>query len=223
MSGRPVFLATLGVVRQPEARLLSLFAYENTAVAGWLDALAADSASISCWCQRAGAGRCRGLAGCCDARAGACHQRGSLQISIVPFMTQDEYDLLLWSCDFNAVRGEVVHPCPVGGASAGVAHLSAGGRRALGQAQCISRALLAGLSPAAGSALRVLACVERGKGAEQAWSGLLGQYPTLLEHAETWTHAQVANGDLAGKLVFLHRLAMIRGLFLSLIPFGYFV
>ena len=37
------FLATLGVVRQPEARLLSLFAYENTAVAGWLDALAADS------------------------------------------------------------------------------------------------------------------------------------------------------------------------------------
>jgi len=37
------FLATLGVVRQPGSRLLSLFAYENPAVAGWLDALAADS------------------------------------------------------------------------------------------------------------------------------------------------------------------------------------
>ena len=101
------FLATLGVVRQPEARLLSLFAYENTAVAGWLDALAADSRINQLLVPE---GRVLGdvaaWLGVATLEPGACHQRGSLQISIVPFMTQDEYDLLLWSCDFNAVRGE---------------------------------------------------------------------------------------------------------------------
>ena len=33
-------------------------------------------------------------------------EHGSLTIQIIPFLTQDEYDRLLWSCDLNFVRGE---------------------------------------------------------------------------------------------------------------------
>jgi len=201
------FLATLGVVRQPEARLLSLFAYENTAVAGWLDALAADSRVNQLLVPE---GRVLGdvaaWLGVAALEPGACHQRGSLQISIVPFMTQDEYDLLLWSCDFNAVRGEesfiraqwagrplVWHIYP----QADDAHWD--------KLNAFLELYSQGLSPAAGSALREFwHAWNAGKGAEQTWTGLLGQYPTLLEHAETWTNAQVANGDLAGKLVFFY-------------------
>lgn len=86
------FLATLGVVRQADARLLSLFAYENPAVAGWLDALAADVRTNQLLVPE---GRVLGdvaaWLGVPGLKAGERHQRGSLQICIVPFMTQDEY------------------------------------------------------------------------------------------------------------------------------------
>jgi uncharacterized repeat protein (TIGR03837 family) len=34
------------------------------------------------------------------------HQAGKLRLHILPFLSQDEYDHLLWSCDLNFVRGE---------------------------------------------------------------------------------------------------------------------
>lgn len=37
---------------------------------------------------------------------GAVHVRDALTVQVLPFVRQDQYDLLLWSCDFNAVRGE---------------------------------------------------------------------------------------------------------------------
>lgn len=210
------FLATLGVVRQPGARLLSLFAYENSAVAGWLDALADDTRQNQLLVPE---GRVLGdvaaWLGVPAVRAGEHHRRGSLQISIVPFMTQDDYDLLLWSCDFNAVRGE----------------------ESFIRAQWAGRPLLwhiypqeddahwdklnafldlyaRGLPAQADQALRGFwHAWNAGEGAGEAWTALRGQYPTLHERAEGWTHEQVANGDLAGKLVFFHAdwLSAVQG------------
>lgn len=37
---------------------------------------------------------------------GAVEQRGALTVQALPFVRQEDYDHLLWSCDFNAVRGE---------------------------------------------------------------------------------------------------------------------
>lgn len=39
-------------------------------------------------------------------REGSLHRVGSLTVKVIPFVEQDEYDRLLWSCDFNIVRGE---------------------------------------------------------------------------------------------------------------------
>lgn len=101
------FLASLGVQRRPEERLISLFAYENPGLASWLQALADDArptrllipegriqADLQAW-----------LAGP-PLRAGDRCQRGNLRINVLPFVRQEEYDQLLWCCDFNAVRGE---------------------------------------------------------------------------------------------------------------------
>jgi uncharacterized repeat protein (TIGR03837 family) len=33
-------------------------------------------------------------------------QRGSLTLHVIPFMSQEDYDRLLWACDCNFVRGE---------------------------------------------------------------------------------------------------------------------
>ena len=220
------FLATLGVVRQPEARLLSLFAYENTAVAGWLDALAADSRVNQLLVPE---GRVLGdvaaWLGVATLEPGACHQRGSLQISIVPFTTQDEYDLLLWSCDFNAVRGEesfiraqwagrplVWHIYP----QEDDAHwdklnafleLYCRGSRLLPVRRCESSGM---------RGTRERAPSRRGA---DCWANTRRYWstpkpgPTRRSPMAIWPESWC----------FLHRLAMIRGLFLSLIPFGYFV
>ena len=61
------------------------------------------------------------------------------------------------------------------------------------------------LSPTANAALREFwRAWNAGQGAGEAWTALVREYPTLLQHAEAWTHEQVANGDLAGKLVFFY-------------------
>ena len=210
------FLATLGVVRQADARLLSLFAYENPAVAGWLDALAADVRTNQLLVPE---GRVLGdvaaWLGVSGLKAGERHQRGSLQIRIVPFMTQDEYDLLLWSCDFNAVRGEESFIRAQWAGRPLVWHIYPQEDDAHWDTLNAFLDLYAnGLAPAAGKALRAFwHAWNAGEGAAQAWADLLREYPTLLEQAEAWTHAQVANGDLAGKLMFFFtgRLEAVHG------------
>ena len=165
------FLATLGVVRQPEARLLSLFAYENTAVAGWLDALAADSRVNQLLVPE---GRVLGdvaaWLGVATLEPGACHQRGSLQISIVPFTTQDEYDLLLWSCDFNAVRGEESFIRAQWAGRPLVWHIYPQEDDAHWDKLNAFLELLAGASPAAVRRCEFWHAWNAGEGAEQAWT-----------------------------------------------------
>lgn len=100
------FLDSLGVRPQGHERRISLFAYENAALGGWLDALAASSiatlllvpegrvlADVERW-----AGQVLGV--------GKQYQKDSLRVQVLPFVRQEDYDPLLWSCDFNAVRGE---------------------------------------------------------------------------------------------------------------------
>lgn len=40
------------------------------------------------------------------ATPGDVRTRGALTVRVLPFVTQPDYDRLLWSCDFNFVRGE---------------------------------------------------------------------------------------------------------------------
>ncbi|MBD9678149.1 elongation factor P maturation arginine rhamnosyltransferase EarP [Pseudomonas sp. PDM18] len=100
------FLEGLGVHPQDYERRVSLFAYENAALAGWLDALAGSTtatlllvpegrvlADVERW-----AGQALGV--------GEQYRREALRVQVLPFVRQEDYDSLLWSCDFNAVRGE---------------------------------------------------------------------------------------------------------------------
>jgi len=104
---RQAFLRGLGVRVHEGARLISLFAYENPGLASWLDVLAADTrpshllvpegrilGDVQAWLGESGLG------------VGSVTQRGALTVQILPFVSQDDYDRLLWCCEFNAVRGE---------------------------------------------------------------------------------------------------------------------
>lgn len=205
---RRTFLAGLGVEQWGEARLISLFAYENVALAGWLDALAGASELTQLLVPR---GRiegelCRWL-GVERLEEGGTWRRGSVQLHLLPFLSQPEYDRLLWCCDFNAIRGE----------------------DSFVRAQWAGRPLLwhiyqqeegahwekldaflgnycAALPAPAAAALKTLWYAWNGKGdMALAWLGLSEHETLLVAHAERWCQEQASRPDLAAALVQFHR------------------
>jgi uncharacterized repeat protein (TIGR03837 family) len=90
----------------PETLVISLFAYENPALASLLTIWAEGPFPIRCLAPQtrtlpeleAFAGR--------RLQAGDSFRRGQLEVVILPFVAQPDYDRLLWIADLNFVRGE---------------------------------------------------------------------------------------------------------------------
>lgn len=101
------FLKKLGVERDEDSTLISLFTYENVAIDSWLDALSKDTArsQLLVPAGRVESGVVAWL-GVYRLETGEVYERGSVTVQSIPFVTQVEYDQLLWSCDINFVRGE---------------------------------------------------------------------------------------------------------------------
>jgi uncharacterized repeat protein (TIGR03837 family) len=192
----------------PGALRISLFAYENPALPDLLTAWANGGREICCLAPvtrtlpaiEAFAGR--------PLRTGDAVRRGALEIRLLPFVAQDDYDRLLWSCDINCVRGE----------------------DSFVRAQWAARPLLwqiypqqddahrvkldaflehycRGLSAGAGEAVRALhAAWNRTTGdpadasAGDAWRRWSSQLPELREHAERWAKVLSKQQDLCSCL-----------------------
>lgn len=78
-------------------RVLSLFCYEPPALGDLLEQLACDAVPTELLVT---AGRATAAV---RARGGG---RGALRVRELPLLSQRDFDHLLWSCDFNFVRGE---------------------------------------------------------------------------------------------------------------------
>lgn len=87
--------------------VISLFCYDTAPISNLLEAWADSSAPIHCivpegtslisiqnWTKRS------------VVKVGDVIRQGKLVIQIIPFLTQEQYDQLLWLCDCNFVRGE---------------------------------------------------------------------------------------------------------------------
>jgi len=91
---------------------VSLFSYENKAVADLLEAWAQGATPIVC-CVPEGrvlpqVAAFFGEASFDKLRTNGVDtwQRGNLRVQVLPFVEQERYDELLWACDVNFVRGE---------------------------------------------------------------------------------------------------------------------
>lgn len=80
-------------------RFLSLFCYEPAALPDLLARLEAGPPTVLFVTE----GRARAAV---DAVLGEARRRGNLHLHRLPLLTQPDFDHLLWSCDFNFVRGE---------------------------------------------------------------------------------------------------------------------
>lgn len=86
---------------------ISLFSYENAAMAELFDAWAKSLEPVLCLVpegrilQQIGEYFGEGLP-----RVGNEYKRANLRVRVLPFASQEMYDHLLWACDVNFVRGE---------------------------------------------------------------------------------------------------------------------
>lgn len=201
------FLRRLRVDLDPGERCLSLFAYENRAVGGLLDACSAWDSGVVCLVPE---GRvlpevARWL-GRPILAAGERWRRGRLTLQVLPFLDQEDYDRLLWASDINFVRGEdscvraqwaarpmVWQAYP----QADDAHWN--------KVEALLGRYAEGLpGPAAdvlGRIWRVWNGVAETPDAMRLWGDFLGQAEALAGNADAWCEALRSLGDLAGNLV----------------------
>lgn len=97
----------LGRALLEHSRVVSLFAYEQPALGALLAAWAGGERTVELLVPE---GRVLPDVARHFGRdtlpVGSCVRDRSLQVSVLPFSTQDDYDRLLWACDLNFVRGE---------------------------------------------------------------------------------------------------------------------
>lgn len=102
------FLQRKGLLaRKPGEIRISLFCYETAPVTKFIRILSESSKPVLLIVPEGSvAGSTATLLNNPSSQTGKLIQHGQLTVQIIPLMEQTDYDRLLWSCDFNFVRGE---------------------------------------------------------------------------------------------------------------------
>ncbi|MCS3416334.1 putative repeat protein (TIGR03837 family) [Pseudomonas sp. BIGb0450] len=203
-AARQQFLQALGVFPTTGARIMSLFAYENAGLASWLDVLAADGRATHLLVPE---GRILGdvqrWLGVASLNVGEVHQRDALTVQVLPFVRQEQYDRLLWCCDFNAVRGEDSFVRAQWAGRPLLWHIYRQDEDIhLDKLDAFLELYTEGLSPAAKVALVTLWQAWNADGdMAHSWKMLLEHWPEVTANAEKWALEQGSRTDLATALV----------------------
>ncbi|WP_395008115.1 elongation factor P maturation arginine rhamnosyltransferase EarP [Undibacterium sp.] len=104
---RVEFLGSLGLEKfEIDNFLISLFCYPHAAVGELFQTWENTNEPITCLVPVGVARQAVEQFLRSEAIAGAHARRGNLTVRVIPFVPQQDYDQLLWCCDFNFVRGE---------------------------------------------------------------------------------------------------------------------
>ena len=133
--------------------------------------------------------------------AGASASRGNLTLRVLPFLPQPDYDLLLWACDLNFVRGEDSWVRAQWAGRPFVWHIYL-------QDENLHHKKLRAFLQLYAQALPALEAFTLGwNGARAvddwsaAWTALQAELPRIAARAGTWQQQVTAHGDLATKLL----------------------
>jgi uncharacterized repeat protein (TIGR03837 family) len=195
----PDFLASLGVTA-PEAAALkvSLFCYPYAPVAKLFAAWREGVQPVTCLVPEGVAPQAVADFLGQPAVPGAVHSAGALTVRVLPFVPQQDYDKLLWSCDLNFVRGEDSWVRAQWAGKSFIWHIYA-------QDENLHHKKLRAFLQryAGGSALdEFMLCWN---GAAQGewpalWQALAGALPDISAKSAEWQQKILANGDLATNL-----------------------
>ncbi|WP_295478862.1 elongation factor P maturation arginine rhamnosyltransferase EarP [uncultured Pseudomonas sp.] len=207
-AARQAFLASLGVQPATGARLISLFAYENSGLGSWLDALVAEGRATHLLVPEGRIlGDLQAWLGEHGLTAGAIRQRGVLTVQVLPFIRQEQYDRLLWSCDFNVVRGEDSFVRAQWAGRPMLWHIYQQDEGAhWPKLDAFLQLYLDGLpAPAAEATNGLWRAWCAGEELASHWRQLQAHWSQVVEHAEHWCQRQAARSDLATALVQFYR------------------
>jgi uncharacterized repeat protein (TIGR03837 family) len=188
----------------PDATRASLFCYDHAPVIPLLEALSrSDTATLCLIPEDYAARHAARWMGWQNAVPGQHGIRGKLEVHVLPFLSQDDYDRLLWACDFNFVRGEdsflraqwaarpfawQIYPQQDG------AHWN--------KLEAFLARYQKGLPPEAAGELRIFwTAWNRGGEVAPHWDALRHHLTTLSDHAKTWCRTLSEVPDLAAKLM----------------------
>ena len=193
---------------RPGPLRVGLFCYPQAPLTALLDALAATGQPVDCRVFQ-------GPAQAQVRRWDAAHAGHALRLELLPWMGQDDFDRVLWACDFNLVRGEDsfvraqwagrpllwdIYPQPDD------AHLV--------KMAAFLRRYRAGLAAPAAAALGLLwqPWVRREPSQLAAgWAAVAAELPALRQHAEDWCRQLAQQPDLADALLAHARAAGVGG------------
>jgi uncharacterized repeat protein (TIGR03837 family) len=205
------FLERLGVAdSELDAFRASLFCYPHAPVSELFDAWRHGDRRVLCLVPDGVAREQVGAFLGRDPVPGSAATHGQLTVRVVPFMSQHDYDRLLWACDLNIVRGEDSWVRAQWAGRPFVWHIYPQDEN-LHHVKL--RAFLEKYTGDAGhldSLNAVSLCwngaAQDGRDGQLAdwpalWSALQADLPTLSAHASTWQGLMLANGDLVSNLL----------------------
>ena len=203
--------ARLGMQPMDGALQLSLFSYENPSIATLVDALSRHDRPVQLWVPEG-----RALA----SLSAACRQPmsadtrltiGHLDIGVLPFMAQEDYDRLLWHCDLNIVRGEDSFVRAQWAGRPLLWHIYRQEAAAhLPKLDAFLDRYCDGLDAPVAQRCRALHRDWNGENGDQPiaaarWSDWLEDVPLLNRHAASWADTLAAQPDLASQLVLFNQ------------------
>lgn len=103
------FLKQLGVTKQPNTLLMFIFSYENKALAEWLDVLRQSTEYYHILLPSTPLLHAIAKYLKIDLASlvpYSIQKIDNLTLQIIPFVNQQDFDKILWCCDYNLIRGE---------------------------------------------------------------------------------------------------------------------
>jgi uncharacterized repeat protein (TIGR03837 family) len=196
--------AELPVVQAEQGLLVSLFSYRDIPLTGLFDVWSKSKRPVVCLVPEGRLLDAIGeFFGTARPAGGAVLRRGALAVAVLPFLAQDDYDRLLWSCDLNFVRGEdsFVRAQWAGRPFVWRIYPQAEGAHLL-KLQAFLDLYSASLPPRPGAALADFWRAWNGCGdIADAWRALEPWLPALRDAAPGWPTLQAERGNLAAALV----------------------
>ncbi|MEW6313462.1 MAG: elongation factor P maturation arginine rhamnosyltransferase EarP [Pseudomonadota bacterium] len=197
------FWRSLGLAPVQGAHTISLFGYENHALSELLDAWASGETLLRCLVPQ-GTYSTQLAAYCGHSLAvGESWCKGNLDICLVPFVEQTRYDLLLWACDLNFVRGEdsFVRAQWAGKPMSWQIYPQAENAH-WRKLEAFLDLYCTGLPADAASACRAFwSAWNRQQGVGEDWPSFWQQREVLGRHALSWAQTLAKQSDLAASLV----------------------
>jgi len=201
---KAAFLSRLGISLTGESNLLvSLFSYENTAIGSLLDSWIQSSEPIMVLVPASKLLPDINRHLQTQLNINDEYSCGALRVRIIPFLTQTQYDQLLWACDINFVRGEDSFVRAQWAAKPFIWHIYPQDDGIhLEKLSAFLNHYLSGLSLEEQTAIANLwHNWNQGKNCGEAWNECLKNRQNWDKHTKEWSYQLNSLGDLASNMV----------------------